>query len=69
MNNHTVAADDTKGIWQVFFFFFYNNLFLAVLGLCYCESFSLVVARGDDSLVVMHGLLTEGASPVGEHSL
>ena len=51
------------------FFFFNNNLFLAVLGLCYCESFSLVVARGDDSLVVMHGLLTEGASPVGEHSL
>ena len=59
----------THKVYGRSFYFFNNNLFLAVLGLCYCESFSLVVARGDDSLVVMHGLLTEGASPVGEHSL
>ena len=40
---------------------FFIYLFLAVLGLCCYAGFSLVVASGGCSLVVVHGLLTEVA--------
>ena len=43
-------------------------LFLAVLGLCCCVGFSLVVASGGCSLVV-HGLLIVVADLVAEHRL
>ena len=42
------------------------SLFLAVLGLCCCEGFSLVVVNGGYSLVEVHGLLTVAASLVAE---
>ena len=44
-------------------------LFLAVLGLCCRASFSLVVASGGNSPVVVCALLTELASIVAEHDL
>ena len=43
--------------------------FLAVLGLCCCTGFSLVVASGGYSLVVIDRLLIVVASLVAEHSL
>ena len=50
---------------ELFFFFF---KFLAVLGLHCCMDFSLVVADGGCSLVVLRGLLIAVASLV-EHRL
>ena len=44
-------------------------LFLAVLGLCCCVGFSLVVVSGGYSLFVVHGLLIVVASLVAEHGL
>ena len=44
-------------------------LFLAVLGLCCCTGFALVVARGGYSLVGVRGLLITVASPVSERGL
>ena len=41
--------------------------FLVVLGCC--AGFSLVVANGGNSLVVVHGLLIVVASLVAEHGL
>ena len=46
-----------------------KNFFLAVLGLCCCVGFSLVVENGDYSLVVVRGLLIVAASLVVEHRL
>ena len=43
--------------------------FLAVLGLCYCESFSLAVASSGYSLVAVSRLLIVGASVVAEYEL
>ena len=56
------------------FFFCYlkkNNLIylLTVLGLRCCSGFSLVAVSRGYSLVVVRGLLTEGASLAAEHSL
>ena len=50
---------------------FKNNfyLFLAVLGLRYCSGFSLVVAGGGYSLVVVYGLLIALASLVADGGL
>ena len=53
-----------------FSLFFLNNFmcfFLAVLGLCCCTDFSLVVASGSYSLVVVHKPLIVVASLVAEH--
>ena len=40
------------------------NLFLAVLGLCFCSGFSLVVESGGYSFVATHRLLVAVASLV-----
>ena len=45
-----------------------KKFFLAVLGLRCCVGFSLAVENGDNSLVVVRGLLTVVASLV-EHRL
>ena len=43
---------------------------MAVLGLCCCVGFSLVLASGGFSLVVVHGVLVvHGGSLVAEHGL
>ena len=47
--------------------FKFLNLFLAILGLCFCDRFFLVVASGSYSLVVVRGLLIAVASLVVEH--
>ena len=54
-----------------FFFFFFAliYLFLAVLDLGCCASFSLVEASGSYSLIAVHGLLIAVASLVVEHGL
>ena len=44
-------------------------ILLAVLGLCGCTGFSLVVADGTSSLVEVHGLLIAVASLVPERGL
>ena len=44
-------------------------LLLAVLGLCCCAGFSLVVAIRGDSLAAVRGLLIAVASLVGQHGL
>jgi len=44
-------------------------ILLAVLGLCGCTGFSLVVADGTSSLVEVRGLLIAVASLVAEHRL
>ena len=44
-------------------------LFLALLGLCCCVGFSLVVASGGHSLVAVCGFLIVGPSLVSEHGL
>ena len=49
--------------------FVYSFTYLAALGLRCCTGFSLVVASMVCSLVVLHGLLTAGASLVAEHRL
>ena len=49
--------------------FFNNYLFLPVLGLCCCVSFSQVVGSRSYSPVVGHGLLIAVASLVGDHGL
>ena len=51
------------------FFFSLIYLFLAVLGLGCCASFSLVEASGSYSLIAVHGLLIAVASVVVEHRL
>ena len=43
--------------------------FLVILGLCCCAGFSLVVANGGNSLVVVHGRLIAVASLVAERGL
>ena len=50
------------------FFFFYNfiYLFLALLGLCYCSGFSLVVVSRGYPLVVQLGLLSVVSSLVAQ---
>ena len=57
-------------------FFFFNGIFifklkkfLAVLGLCCCVGFSLVVASGGYFLVVVCRLLIVMASLIAEHRL
>ena len=52
---------------NTFFFFFF--LLLAVLGLYCCVVFSLVVASGGYSPLVVRGLLTVVASLIAEHGL
>ena len=47
-------------------FYFY---FLAVLGVCCCVGFSLVVANRGYTLVVVCGFLTAVAYPIAEHGL
>ena len=44
-------------------------LFLAVLGVCGCTGFSLVVASRSYSLGAVHGLLIATASLLAEHRL
>ena len=44
-----------------------KNFFLAVLGLCCCVGFSLVVASRSYTLVAVRGLLVAVASLVAEH--
>ena len=56
-----------ESIKKNFMYLFY--LFLAVLGLCCCTGFSLVVVIGGCSLVAVHGLLIAVASLVAEHGL
>ena len=47
---------------SLFFFKFYLFIYFDVLGLHCCLGFSLVVANGDRSLVMVHRLLTVVAS-------
>ena len=58
-----------SGIIQNGFFKFFIYLFLAVLGLLCCMSFSLVVASGGYSLVEMRWLLIAVASLVAVHRI
>ena len=49
---------------------FFNKVFFsAVLGLCPCMGFSLVLASGSHSLVAVHGLLIAMASLVVKHRI
>ena len=61
------------GVSESLFFFliilFIYLLFLAALGLCCCTCFSLVVASGGCSLVVVLRLLNVVVSRVAEHRL
>ena len=57
------------GFGDFFFFFALIYLFLAVLDLGCCASFSLVEASGSYSLIAVHGLLIAVASLVVEHGL
>ena len=52
-----------------FFLILFNRLVLAVLGLCCCVGFSLVVASGGYSLVAVLWLLIVVVSLVAEHRL
>ena len=54
---------------QFLLLFNYAFIYLAVLGLCCCPSFSLVVESGGYSLDMVCGLLTVVASLVVEHEL
>ena len=54
-------------IFKNYFDLSIHYLFLAVLGLCCCAGFTLVVESGGCSLVAVHGLLTAVASLVLEH--
>ena len=47
----------------------FRILFLAVLGLYCCTSFSLIAASGDSSLVAVCGLLLAATFLVAEHRL
>ena len=58
-----------SALFFVFFFLVYFILFLAVLGLGCRVGFSLVVAGGGYSLLVMRGLFIAAASLVAEHEL
>ena len=51
-----------------FFFFFWFNNFINLFRLC-CVGFSLILASGDYSLVVAHGLLLVVASLIVDHRL
>ena len=51
---------------MIFYIIVFTYLFLAVLGLCCCTGFSLVVASGGYSPVAVHGLLIVVASLVAE---
>ena len=67
-------ADDNKnrmGKVEMSHFIFYNAiyLFMAVLGLCCCVSFSLVAVNKSYSLVGLGGFLTVVASLVAKHGL
>ena len=53
---------------KIILFFIYSFI-LAVLGLRCCLGFSLVVAVGGYTLIVVHGLLIAEASLVVEHQL
>ena len=53
--------------WSFFKKMILSIYFLVVLGCC--AGFSLVVANGGNSLVVVHGLLIVVASLVAEHGL
>ena len=57
------SVGDSLPPWNLFFI----HLFLAVLGLCCCVGFSLVVASWCYSLVVVCRLLIAVASLVAEH--
>ena len=45
-----------KRVKVIFFKFYLSTYFFAILGLCCCTSFSLVVAFAIASLVAEHGL-------------
>ena len=63
------ALGSSKVAVGFFGFFFKLILFLAVLGLCCCTGFSLVVASGGYSPVAVPGLLIVVASLVAEPGL
>ena len=66
----SISASAFGRVWGFFFFFFaLIYLFLAVLDLGCCASFSLVEASGSYSLIAVHGLLIAVASLVVEHGL
>ena len=60
-----------KYIFQNLFsnFYLFIYLFLAMLGLCCCKGFPLVVVSGRYSLVAVRGLLIVVASLVEEYGL
>ena len=63
----TIPISSAWGTQMIFFPGFkklFISLFLAMLNLCCCASFSLVVASGGYSLVVVRVLLTVAASLV-----
>ena len=59
---------DNNVYWAVLFKLFIY-VFWALLDLCCCTGFSLVVVSGRHSLVAVHGLLIAVASLVAEHGL
>ena len=64
------ARDCGKDRMARYLFFFNNSIYsfiLVVLGLHCCAGFSLAVAIGSHSLVVICWLLTEVSSLVAEH--
>ena len=65
----SISASAFGRVWGFFFFFALIYLFLAVLDLGCCASFSLVEASGSYSLIAVHGLLIAVASLVVEHGL
>ena len=58
-----------KSLYQLVFFIYNFNLFLAVLGLCCCVGFSLIAMSRGYCPVVVRGLLIAVASPVAQHGL
>ena len=58
-----------KAQLPTFFFLIFIYLFLALLGLCHCMGFSLVVPSGGSSLVAVYRASLEVASPVAQHGL
>ena len=73
-NSNLVVSLDTAfpfliGLWMYICKKKFMYLFMAVLGLCCCMGFSLVVANGAYPLVAVCGLLIVVASLIAEHGL
>ena len=63
------TGKSSEGFKYVLFIYLFIYLFLAVLGICQCTNFSLVVVSRGYFLVAARRLLTAVASLVVEHGL